>query len=67
MPQVTSLAIRRIGYDKALSELSVTFARGQIYVYYNVPERIYFDFLSAPSKGTFFQQNIRDRYAYRRK
>jgi len=35
------------------------------YVYFDVPENIYRDFLAAPSQGEFFNLEIRDRYRYR--
>lgn len=35
-----------------------------LYIYYDVPVRIYRQLLSAPSKGHFFWTNIRNKYSY---
>ena len=37
---------------------------GDVYVYYDVPIRIYRKWLSAPSKGHYFWVYIRDNYKY---
>ena len=39
---------------------------GDIYVYYDVPLRIYQKWLSAPSKGHYFWVWIRNKYLYRK-
>ncbi len=46
-------------------ELTVTFTTGRIYVYRGVPRDLFDAFAAAPSKGTFFNREIRDRYPYR--
>lgn len=37
---------------------------GEVYVYYNVPMKIYQKFISAPSKGHAFWQYIRGKYTF---
>ena len=37
-----------------------------IYMYYDVPSKVYRKFIVAPSKGHFFHVNIRNRYKYRK-
>jgi KTSC domain len=59
-----STAIEAIGYDDAVAELSVTFVSGKTYCYYRVPRGIYMRFRRATSKGTFFNDHIRDRYDF---
>lgn len=39
---------------------------GGLYQYFDVPVRLYRQFISAPSKGSFFWRNIRNNYTYRR-
>lgn len=39
---------------------------GDIYQYLDVPVRLYRRFISAPSKGHFFWQYIRDNFPYRK-
>jgi hypothetical protein len=60
-----STAIRYLNYDSARRELRVTFTSGRRYVYEQVPPAIYAAFSNAPSRGAFFNRQIRDRYAYR--
>ena len=60
-----STAIRHFRYDAAKRELQVTFVTGRRYAYYDVPPEVYEAFRTVSSKGTFFNREIRDHYAYR--
>lgn len=60
MPYVNSSAISRIEWSGGT--LSIWFRESGRYDYYNVPEHVYQRFLAATSKGTFFNDHIRDRY-----
>lgn len=60
-----STAIRTIAYETATHQLWVTFVTGRRYVYENVAPRTAYAFQRAPSRGAFFNHEIRDRYAYR--
>ncbi|MEA2831480.1 MAG: hypothetical protein QOF22_2228 [Bradyrhizobium sp.] len=60
-----SSAIRNLLYAPATRELWVTFISGRRYVYAEVPVDVFDAFKTAPSHGTFFNREIRDRYAYR--
>lgn len=62
-----STAIRRIHYDPAERRLDVEFMSGAIYEYFGVPERLYEEFVSAPSRGRFFAYRFRDKFSYRRR
>jgi hypothetical protein len=64
MPEVSSTAIQRIDYDETSRHLWITFVTGNVYKYYDVPRGIYECFLRAPSKGAFFNENIKDRYDF---
>ena len=46
--------------------LIVRFNTNQVYAYQGVPQRVYTNMLAAPSKGRFFLQEIKDRYAFTR-
>jgi hypothetical protein len=59
-----STAIRNIFYDPAKRELWVTFVSGRRYVYAGVPSELFDAFKTAPSRGTFFNNEIRDRHAF---
>ena len=63
---VASSNVAAIGYDPATQTLEVAFVNGSVYQYYNVPEQMYKNFVSAPSKGRFLNTDIRDRYPYSR-
>ena len=63
MPDVRSSALLHVDYDSRRAALFVTFVTRLTYRYDGVPAHIYEALLVAPSKGTFFNQNVRDRYA----
>jgi KTSC domain-containing protein len=60
-----SRAIRNQFYVPAKRELWVTFVTGRRYVYENVPPDVFDAFTAAPSRGAFFNHEIRDRYPFR--
>lgn len=60
MPYVNSSAISRIEWSD--STLSIWFHESGRYDDYGVPERVYEAFVTAPSKGGFFNDHIKDRY-----
>ena len=59
---VISTSIASIGYDADDRMLEVEFVNGSIYRYRHVEEDMYDRFLAAPSKGTFFNEHIKDAY-----
>jgi hypothetical protein len=64
MPAVSSSAILRIHYDEPSRKLRIIFVTGNTYTYHGVPRLVYERFLQAASKGTFFNEHIKDRYAF---
>src|SRR5579875_874821 len=66
MARTESEAVERIEYDPPSQTLFVHFVRGEWYAYLDVSASIAEAFLAAPSHGRFFQDEVRDRYAYRR-
>ncbi|MBR0811689.1 MULTISPECIES: KTSC domain-containing protein [Bradyrhizobium] len=60
-----SSVIRFFRYAPDTRELKVTFVSGRLYVYEDVPPEVAAAFGDARSKGTFFNQEIRDRYVCR--
>ena len=60
-----STAIRSIFYVQAKRELWVTFVSGPRYVDADVPSAVFDAFKTAPSRGAFFNHEIRDRYVFR--
>ncbi|MBL7985287.1 MAG: KTSC domain-containing protein, partial [Flavobacteriales bacterium] len=45
--------------------LQVVFHNGYIYQYFNVPERVHTDLVSANSKGKYLNKHIAGRYRYK--
>lgn len=48
------------------NQLFIRFLSNAIYVYYNVPRKVWLDLMKAPSKGRFHRRKIRSRYSYAR-
>jgi len=64
---VDSSNIALVGYDATRTVLEVTFHGGSVYEYYDVPSHVHRELLSAPSKGKYFHQFIREAsYRYKR-
>jgi hypothetical protein len=57
---VSSTAIRAIGYDGYT--LTVEFRTGRTYDHRGVPYSVYEGLMQAPSKGAYYNRNIRGRY-----
>lgn len=51
--------------SRRLDTLTVEFGDGTTYVYDNVPEAVYQEFLQAESKGAYYNKHIRDVYPSR--
>jgi hypothetical protein len=65
MQPVESSSIAAIGYSAETRELYVCFRESlETYVYFDVEARVADEFMSAESKGAFFNRRIKDRYAY---
>ncbi len=62
---VESTTLASAGHDARAAVLELQFRNGAVYQYFHVPRRVYRDLLSAPSKGGYFNHNIRGRYPYR--
>jgi hypothetical protein len=61
---VISSAITAIGYDPQFEWLEVELKTGSLYLYREVPARIHQAFMAALSKGSFYNQYIRDDYRF---
>ena len=65
MAYVNSTAIYRIEWSGGILSIWFTSNRSRRYDYPGVPEALYHAFLRAPSKGSFYDDHIRDKYTYR--
>jgi hypothetical protein len=61
---VRSSAIRAVGFDPRSRTLEVEFTNGRVYRYFDVPEFLYRGFMVAPSKGSYFNTRIDDRFRH---
>jgi hypothetical protein len=61
---VESTALTTVGYDQDRELLQVEFRGRAIYHYFGVPAAVHQELLSAPSKGSYFNQAIRGRFAF---
>jgi len=63
---VDSTTLASAGHDVSSAVLELQFRSGAVYQYFSVPHGVYQSLLCAPSKGVYFNQNIRGRYPYQR-
>lgn len=63
---LSSTTIRSVGYDPQSRMLEIEFHSDGVYQYEDVGQDTYHGLLAAPSKGHFFDERIRDRYAWQR-
>lgn len=56
---VESSNLASIGYDAESEILEIEFNHGGIYQYFDVPENVYNELMSANSHGQYFDRNIK--------
>ena len=61
---VESSNIASIGYDPSSETLEIEFIKGGLYQYYDVPEHVYDELMSASSHGGYLAENIKGTYSY---
>ncbi len=61
-----SRLIRSVGYDLAASvlEVELTSEPARVYRYFDVPYSIFDELMSAESKGAYYNEHVRDMYAF---
>jgi hypothetical protein len=64
MIPVDSSNLSSVGYDNG--NLYISFHSGSTYRYFNVPESVYHELLSASSKGKYHAAYIKNSYRYQR-
>lgn len=62
MIQVPSSAIRAVGYDPSTHRMRIIFEQGDSYDFCGVPSHVHDGLMRAVSKGTYYNDYIRDRY-----
>ena len=63
---VESSSLASVGYDTDNKILEIEFNHGGVYQYFDVPQDVYDELMSADSHGKYFVHNIKDEYEYDR-
>jgi hypothetical protein len=63
---VSSSNIATVGHDEPTQVLEVEFLSGALYEYYDVPEYVYQELISASSVGSYFAQRVKNSYSFSR-
>ncbi len=64
--RINASTIRSVGYDARQQLLEVEFSNGSIVQYSGVSPEVHRRFMSAPSPGSFFQDQIDENFSSRR-
>lgn len=65
MQPVESSQFTHVGYDPATEKLHIQFAKSK-YEYDDVPQKLHETLMNAASKGSYFINNIKGKFAYRK-
>jgi uncharacterized protein with von Willebrand factor type A (vWA) domain len=61
---VQSSHVAEVGHDAATLTLEIAFKDGKVYQYFDVPETVFQELMSAPSVGIFLNAHIKNNYRY---
>lgn len=61
-----SSVIKYFSYDAATETLKILFVTDMVYLYKNVPEKIYKMLKASGSKGRYFNRHIKDKYKFQK-
>lgn len=61
---VQSTTLATVAYDDLARQLWLIFRSHAVYCYFDVPPSMHDGLLAAPSKGAYFNQHIRGRFAF---
>jgi hypothetical protein len=62
LKKVNSSMVYAIGYDPKSKTLEVVFRSGKVWVYEEVPKKVYQELLKSESIGSYMRENIVDFY-----
>jgi len=62
---VRSSNIRSVGYDANEQTLEIEFTSWAIYQYFGVPLHVHEGLMMARSKGTYFNEHVKDKYRFK--
>lgn len=63
---VESTVLAQVGYDADSATLEVVFQSGEVYRYFELPEKVYRKLMLAESHGSFFNAFIKEKYRFSR-
>lgn len=63
---VSSSNIASVGHDDPTQTLEVEFLDGAVYEYYDVPEYVFQELITASSVGGYFGQRVKNVYGFSR-
>lgn len=63
---VSSSTLERVAYDPSSMTMIIEFNSGTTYQYFDVPEHVFNELLTAASPGQYLAQNIKSLYRYAR-
>lgn len=63
---VESSNLKSVGYDPNTKILEIEFHHGGVYQYFDVPANVHSGLMSAPSKGSYHYQHIKNVYQYQK-
>lgn len=63
---VSSSNIASVGHDESSQTLEVEFLNGAVYEYYDVPEHVFQELISASSVGGYLAQRVKNVYSFSR-
>jgi KTSC domain len=61
-----SSVIKYFSYDEVTKTLKIIFVTNMVYLYQNVPEKIYKMLKASGSKGRYFNSNIKDKFKFQK-
>lgn len=61
---VASSNIASVSYDIENKILEIEFHHGAVYQYFDVPENLYEELMNSPAIGSYFMNEIKDKYNY---
>ncbi len=64
---IASTTLVSVAYDGPRQLLQLEFRSRALYWYFGVPPTVHQSLLDAPSKGAYFNRNIRDRFPFQRR
>jgi ATP-dependent DNA helicase RecG len=64
---VASSNVASVGYDAEKKILEIEFHHGAVYQYFDVPEKVYEELMIAPAMGSFFMNEIKNKFEFQQK